>query len=317
MRHAALLDAVRALRWPARRRVHGSIPGSHLARLRGPGGEFSEYRAYRQGDDPRRLDWRLLARSDRAYVRLADDHALLPTWLVVDGSASMAFPGDDLAGHHGVPAAARWAKWRLAERLAIGLAAVALRAGDPTGLVVASGGAVRTVPARSRRGILGELDGALVATEPAGAPALAPTLAPFGPSARVAIVSDFLGDDADALRRAAAALAAAGADVYAVHVVAREELAPPTGSVLLEDPERPTVRRPLDGGAGAAARREYLERFASWRADLARAWRDAGAAYALVRTDEDPARAVRRIVTGATAPAEPTPGERLDARGTA
>jgi hypothetical protein len=50
--HAPLLDAVRALRWPARGRVGGTLPGAHRARLRGPGGEFSEYRAYRQGDDP-------------------------------------------------------------------------------------------------------------------------------------------------------------------------------------------------------------------------------------------------------------------------
>ena len=299
MRQAALLEAVRTLRWPARRRVRGTVPGAHLARLRGPGGEFSEYRAYRQGDDPRRLDWRLLARSDRAYVRLADDHALLPTWLVVDASASMAFPGDDLAGRFGVPAAARWAKWRTAESLAVALAAVALRAGDPVGLAVAAEGGTRTRPPRSRRGVLAELDAALAAVAPGGAPAVAPLLAPLltgaGASARVVLVGDFLGEDADLVRRSAGALAAAGADVHAVHVVAAEELTPPAGALLLEDPEAPARRRPLEAGT---ARRAYEERFAAWRADVAREWRDVGASYTLVRTDEPVPRAVRRVVQG-------------------
>jgi hypothetical protein len=98
-----------------------------------------------------------------------------------------------------------------------------------------------------------------------------------------------------AVRRAAAALAAAGADVHAVHVVAAEELAPPAGALLLEDPEAPTRRRPLDGGA---VRREYEAQFAAWRAELARTWRDAGASYTLVRADQPAAREVRRVIQG-------------------
>src|SRR5689334_5694837 len=124
----ALLEEIRSLKWPARRMAAATMPGAHRARLRSPGGELSEYRAYRQGDDPRRLDWRLLARSDRAFIRLADDHALLPTMFVVDGSASMAFPD------HG---ARRHAKWRAARAVALGLASVAHGAADPVGLAIA------------------------------------------------------------------------------------------------------------------------------------------------------------------------------------
>src|SRR3979411_3314952 len=68
--YGALLDAVRGVRWPAVRRVAGATLGAHPSRLRGNSSEFSEFRPYRQGDDPRRVDWRLLGRSDRAYVRL-------------------------------------------------------------------------------------------------------------------------------------------------------------------------------------------------------------------------------------------------------
>ena len=103
---AALLDSVRGIRWPARAAVRGGIPGAHTSRLRGISAEFTEYRPYRQGDDLGRIDWRLFARSDRAYIRLSNDRAILPTTIVLDGSASMAFP----VGTNG--------KWRLATQVA-------------------------------------------------------------------------------------------------------------------------------------------------------------------------------------------------------
>src|SRR6476646_11876229 len=88
----SLLDAVRGVHWPSRKAVAGGPAGIHQSKLRGTSAEFSEYRLYRQGDDPRRIDWRLLGRSDRAYIRLATDRAILPTMLLLDASASMAFP---------------------------------------------------------------------------------------------------------------------------------------------------------------------------------------------------------------------------------
>ena len=75
--YGPLLDALRGVRWPARRAVAAAPAGAHRSKQRGTAGEFTEYRLYRQGDDPRALDWKLLARSDRAFVRLSDDRALL------------------------------------------------------------------------------------------------------------------------------------------------------------------------------------------------------------------------------------------------
>src|SRR3954468_9742155 len=106
-----LLDAVRGVHWPSRKAVAGGPAGTHHSKMRGTSAEFTEYRLYRQGDDARRIDWRLLARSDRAYIRLATDRAVLPTTIVIDASSSMAFP---LASN---------AKWHQAQQLAIGLAA--------------------------------------------------------------------------------------------------------------------------------------------------------------------------------------------------
>jgi uncharacterized protein (DUF58 family) len=282
----ALLDEVRGLRWPARRVAAASLPGAHRARLRSPGGEFSEFRAYRQGDDPRRLDWRLLARSDRAFIRLADDHALLATLFVVDTSASMFFPVDGVRKH---------AKWRTARAIALGLASVAHAAGDPVGLAA---GPDRWMPPRARRGVVTELARALDAPAPANA-GIAPLITHAAATARgsrLVIVSDFLGD-ADATLRTASAHRAQGGEVYAIHVLDEWELEPPRGAVLAVDPEDADVRRPLD----AVSRESYLAAFGAWRADTARAWRDAGASYATVTTNEAPARAVRRIVRGAPA----------------
>src|SRR5690606_35363025 len=107
--YGALLDAVRGVRWPARRPVPGGAPGAHQARSRGIAPEFAEYRPYRQGDDTRRIDWKLLARSDRAFIRLAPDQAILGTTFIVDASASMDFPRD----------ATDAGKWLLAKRLVI------------------------------------------------------------------------------------------------------------------------------------------------------------------------------------------------------
>ncbi len=92
----SLLDAIRGVKWPALRPIGGALPGAHHSRLRGSAPELSEYRVYRQGDDPKRIDWRLLARSDRAYIRLAEDRSIVSTLIVVDATASMAFPVDTL-----------------------------------------------------------------------------------------------------------------------------------------------------------------------------------------------------------------------------
>ena len=275
--YGALLDAVRGVRWPARRAVPGGAPGAHQARRRGIAPEFAEYRPYRQGDDPRRVDWRLLARSDRAYIRLAPNRAVLGTTLVVDASASMAFPARDPN------------KWSLARELAMALAAVAHAGADPVGLVVAHSGGVTALRPQTRRGVIAEMARTLDGISPAGAAPLAPALAAV--RGRVVIVTDCLGD-LDDVRRAARALAAQGGEATVVHIVSRLEVDPLGEAVLVVDPEAPLVERSLtaDGRAG------YTERFASWRARVAREWLDDGVAYVEARDDEAAERVVRRVV---------------------
>ncbi|HYD51552.1 MAG TPA: DUF58 domain-containing protein [Gemmatimonadaceae bacterium] len=277
--YGALLDAVRGVRWPARWPVGGALPGAHHSRQRGASSEFAEYRLYRQGDDPRRIDWRLLARSDRAYLRLATDRALLATTLVLDATASMAFP----APQHD--------KWRLAREVAIGLAAVAHAQGDPVGLVVPLTAAeARALPPRTRRGVVGEIAQALDAVEPGGTVPLAPACLRVG-TRRVVVLTDLLGD-AEALLDAARALMARDVEVHLVHVVAQDELTPGGATILATDPEDERVSRPLAGATIGG----YQRAFAAWREEMAHTWRAAGAGYVLAATSQAPARVVRRVV---------------------
>jgi uncharacterized protein (DUF58 family) len=282
--YGPLLDAVRGVHWHARHAVASVAPGIHRSTQRGASAEFTEYRLYRQGDDPRRLDWRLLARSDRPYIRLATDRAILPTTIVLDASRSMAFP------------VATRDKWRLAQEVAVGLAAVAHGDGDPVGVALhESGGRLRVLPPRARRGVVAEIAQVVGDAQP-------DTDAPLGPvvgairTPRIAIVTDLLGD-ADALLRAARVHGVAHGEVHLVHVVAREEVDPPRRVMLASDPEAPSVERLL----AESTRAGYDRAFADWRAEMARAWRASGATYVEAVTDEPASHVVRRVVEQASA----------------
>jgi uncharacterized protein (DUF58 family) len=252
----------------------------------GTSAEFTEYRAYRQGDDPGRIDWKLLARSNRAFIRLSNDRTVLPTTLVVDASASLAYPSATLE------------KWHHARLVTLGLAAAAHRGGDPVGLLVGTAAGPRQLPHRTRRGVVHDVARTLADVVPAGSPPLAPLLGTIRTRGRVAIISDFLGD-ADALLKVAAPVAASGREIYAVHVIHAAELNPSRQALLVTDPEQHDLRRPLS----EETRHDYLEAFGAWRAELARSWRAAGAVYTEVVTSEPVAHAVRRIVVPAAATA--------------
>ena len=284
--YGSLLDALRGVTWPARRTIRGPAAGTHRSRQRGISPEFTEYRPYRQGDDPRRLDWKLLARTDRAFLRITNDRATLGTILMLDASASMAFP------------IATQGKWTQACRVAIGLAAVAHSSGDPVGVLVAGDKDVAQLPPRTRRGVIGEAARMFESTTPAGNASLVPGLALLRPTQRIVLLSDFLADD-DALLRTARERITAGADVLAIHIVAREELEPARGSIIAQDPEQQELKRSLVDDT----REGYREAFATWRAELARGWRAAGAAYFEVPADEATDHAVRRIASPSTAQA--------------
>ena len=279
----ALLDAVRSLRWPTRRKAPAGLAGDHRSWMRGISAEFEDYRAYRQGDEVSKIDWKLLARRNRAYIRLSTEQTVLPTMIVVDASASMAYPSATLE------------KWHFARHIAIGLASAAHNGRDPVGIAVASGnGGAQYLPARARRGTVHQILALLAGIEPGGSPHLAPvldTVALRHPRARIAVVSDFLGDAEDLLKHATER-SAAGREVHAVHVIHTTEMSPSSRPSLVVDPEEAQLKRPLT----EFSRLGYLENFGEWRERLARDWRMAGASYTQVVTDAGAPQAVRRVV---------------------
>lgn len=279
----ALLDALRGVHWPARRMSGGTIQGGHRSRRVGASPEFMEYRPYQQGDDPGRIDWKLFGRTERVAVRLSHDDSSLRTMVLVDASASMGFPAETFA------------KWNCAAAIALGLAAVAHGDNDPVGIAIAAA-TPRLLPPRTRRGTVSDVLRALLDTTPAGSSPLAPLLAAARTSRRVALISDFLGD-AEALHTVAREMLAGGTEVFAVHVIATEELEPGDAARVVIDPENPALRRPL----GAAEVAAYRDSFGRWRRTLADAWRGAGAIFHEVTTADAPDRIVRRV-TGSSGP---------------
>ncbi|MFC5477882.1 DUF58 domain-containing protein [Massilia suwonensis] len=135
---SALIAHTTDLELVIRHVLAGLGQGVHAGRERGAGVEFSEYRAYAPGDEWRRVDWKLLARADRYYVREAERDSHVAVWLLLDASASMAEPSRSIKGLD---------KLGYARTLLACIAAIAQRQGDAFGLALLSNGRVQFVPA--------------------------------------------------------------------------------------------------------------------------------------------------------------------------
>ena len=96
------MGVMRRLEWLARRRMQGTLTGKHTSPDKGISVEFAEHRPYTPGDDPRTLDWRVIARSDRNVVRQYIEETNLRAMLVVDVSGSMGYTGKSAAKLAGV-----------------------------------------------------------------------------------------------------------------------------------------------------------------------------------------------------------------------
>ena len=120
----------------ARFPMEGTISGQHKSPHRGASVEFAEYRNYVPGDDTRRLDWRVFARSDRFFLKEFEAETNLRCYLVLDVSASMGFEG------------AQGRKIDLARRLIASLAYLIVHQGDAAGLLGAGEKLAFEIPAR-------------------------------------------------------------------------------------------------------------------------------------------------------------------------
>jgi uncharacterized protein (DUF58 family) len=308
--------ALRHLELTITRRLDGLLQGDHQGLVPGSGSEPGEGRVYQPGDDVRRIDWNLTARTTVAHVRETIADRELETWVVVDQSASLDF-GTAACEKRDLALAATAAVGFLTARAGNRLGALLLR---PEGLV--------TVPPRSGRDAIMALLQRLATTPRASTPRpstartagagatanggahdLSSALRTVGPLARrrglVVVISDFL--DPAGWERPLRSVRGRH-EVLAVEVLDPRELElPPVGLLTLVDPE--TGRRIEVQTARSRVRERYAEAATGQRAEIARALRGAAVPHLTLRTDRDWLLDIvrfvatrRRLRTGLVAP---------------
>jgi uncharacterized protein (DUF58 family) len=170
----------------ARFPMEGSISGHHRSPHRGSSVEFAEYRNYVPGDDIRRLDWRVFARTDRYYLKEFEAETNLRCYVVLDCSGSMGF-----AGEHGT-------RLDYAKRLAATLSYLIINQGDAAGLLHVTKKTATEIPPRRNASHLQVILDALGQMRPTGGTRLVPMLHELAEKARrralVVILSDCFCD---------------------------------------------------------------------------------------------------------------------------
>jgi uncharacterized protein (DUF58 family) len=274
--------SVRRLQLDVGRRLDGLLQGEHLGYLPGPGTEPAEARAYAPGDDVRRMDWAVTARTSAPHVRQAVAERELETTLLVDLTASMSF------------GTVRSEKREVAVALGAAVSHLATGPGDRVGAVVLSD-RLRRLPARPGREAGLAMLHVLQSSRPGdgAGPALSEGLravaAPPRRRGLVVVVSDLLEPGPPRAEPTwARPLRSLGQrhDLVVVEVLDPRELALPSVGVLrLVDPES---GRTVEVQTGSRRlRQRYAEAAAARRSVHAEAVRRAGAGHLVVRTDRD------------------------------
>jgi uncharacterized protein (DUF58 family) len=133
------LVALEHMRFTTRHRIEGTYSGRHVSRRHGGAGEFVDFREYSGGEDLRRLDWKVLARTGKAFIRLHQDETNLLCTLAIDASGSMDFGA---RSRHDL----RGSKLQYAQYLSTALSYVISRSQDQVGLAILEGGLREFLP---------------------------------------------------------------------------------------------------------------------------------------------------------------------------
>jgi uncharacterized protein (DUF58 family) len=280
-----LPDALlRALDVTIGRRVEGLLAGDYRSTLLGEGTELAQVRPYVPGDDVRRIDWNVTARTNEPHVRVQLAERVLVTWLVLDTSPSMEF------------GTAERRKADVAEGVAIAIGHVATRRGNRLGLVTFGDEQPRTLPPRQGRlaliGLLGALREETNGDGRVGATSLGEALHRAARLARqravVVVVSDFRGPRD---WRAALIGLAGRHEVVAVEIRdPREQELPNAGALWLVDPE--TGRQVRVDTRSERLRARFAAAAAAERDELSRILASAGARHVVLTTSGDWLRAL-------------------------
>jgi uncharacterized protein (DUF58 family) len=268
---------LRLLELDVRRKLDGLLQGNHLGLVPGPGSEPGEARVYQPGDDVRRMDWAVTARTTEPHIRETIADRELETWLVVDLSPSLDF------------GTAACEKRDLAVAAVAAVAHLTGGGGNRIGAVIATGERTLRVPARGglayARGLVrtvAETPRAPEGTRGDLAEAVEQLRRPPRRRGLAVVISDFLGPTT--WQRPLRALSARH-DLVAIELVDPRDLdLPDVGTVVLADPESGKQR---EVHASALLRKEFGAAAAEHRAEVAAAIRRAGGGHLVLRTDSD------------------------------
>lgn len=233
------LQQIKRLDLRARMVIRGFLQGLHASPMQGFSVQFSEHRRYNHGDDPKLIDWLVYAKTDKYYTKRYEAETNLTGYLVMDLSKSMGFTEDQTM-----------TKFEYCTCLAASLTYLMTMQQDPVGLISFDEKMRALLPARSRRGHLGDVMAQLTRLQPTGSTDLPGCItqvaAMLKQHALVMIFSDLLpsvdgsGDDGgpEEVISALARLRHGGNDVILFHVMDEAEVKfPYDGPVQFEDSE--------------------------------------------------------------------------------
>jgi uncharacterized protein (DUF58 family) len=277
LRGVRMEAALRMLELDVRRRLDGLLQGNHLGLVPGPGSEPGEARTYQPGDDVRRMDWAVTARTTIPHIRETVADRELETWMALDLSPSLDF------------GTAACEKRDLVIAATAAVAHLTRGGGNRIGAAVSTGAENVRIPARGglahARGMIrkiAEIDRAPEGTRGDLAELLEQLRRPPRRRGLIVVVSDFLGGME--WQRPLRALSARH-DIVAIEVVdPRDVDLPEVGTVVLSDPESGRQREVT---ASALLRKEFGAAAAEHRGEVAAGLRRAGAGHLVLRTDSD------------------------------
>jgi len=278
------LYALRNLPLAAKQVAEGFLHGQHLSRRRGVGMEFSQYRPYQPGDDLRRLDWRLAARSDRYYIRESEVDTSVTVHLLLDATASMNHRDDN-----------GLSKLDYGRLLLAALAYLAVHQGDAVALTILRPDGLQHLPPRADPRQLTRIFHTLENATATGRFPAAAELAPLTARRQRALtvcVSDLYEEDGE-IDTLLTRLRTTSGEVLLLHLLARNELDfTYRGAVTFEDLE---TGRTLQLNADQQ-RRAWQEHLQSWLREAATQARRHGFEYAQLSTAEPLDRALREFL---------------------
>ncbi len=216
---------MRIFRFTTRHRIEGSYAGPHRSRQRGGSAEFLDYREYAPGEDLRRIDWKVLARTGRPYLRQYQDETNLLCTLLIDASASMLFSGHDRnrAG----------SKLRYVQFLSTAMSHVISAQRDQVGVAVLAGGLVECLPPAANPSHVRRVQDHIAGLKTTPVTDLATALRQlFDRLTRrgvLILMSDFLVDDLEAVFAGIRLFRHARFEVIVLHIVHPEEERLPEG----------------------------------------------------------------------------------------